>query len=186
MNSSPKLVFCLQSCTRLRDVTRVRSIWFSLLEGQRRIHPISPWLDFCSPIASSLSPSTADVEHAVVTTHRIAEAWPQIRRPLPLKIQPRMGDMLFLLEMFLDRWLLVVYAEGLVYLLDTVSDPMVQPGRSTTGSRAKICAKLVATDPEGHAVWTSCAAQTSEDGQKLVILLNTKPGWVSFLRKFKC
>ncbi len=88
--------------------------------------------------------------------------------------------MLFLLEMFLDRWLLVIYAEGLVYLLDTVSDPMVQPGRLSTGDRAKICARLVDTDPKGQARWTSCAAQVTEDGQKLFVLLNMKPGWVSF------
>lgn len=86
-----------------------------------------------------------------------------------------MGDMLFMLEMFLDRWLLVIYAEGLVYLWDTMSDPMAPPGRLGTTSRARICAKLSDEDKDRQARWTSCAARVTDDGQKLVVLLNMKP-----------
>lgn len=176
MNSFLKLAFCSQSCTRLRDVARVKSIWFSFLDGQQQTYPVPPWLDFCSSPDKSLGSSTTEVEHAVVTTHQIAKAWPQTRCPFPIKVQPQMGKMLCLLEMFLDRWLLVVYTEGLAYLLDTVSDPMVQPGRLTTSERTKICAKLVDRNPKGQARWMFCAAQTSEDGQKLVVLLDVNPG----------
>lgn len=89
--------------------------------------------------------------------------------------------MLFMLEMFLDRWLLVVYAEGLVYLWDTMSDPMAPPGYLGTSLRHKICAELVDKDENKQARWTSCAAQMSDDGQKLIVLLNMRPPCVSFL-----
>jgi hypothetical protein len=83
--------------------------------------------------------------------------------------------MLLKLEMFLDRWLLVVYAEGLVYLWDTVTNSMALPGSLGTTSRTRICAKLVDENENRLARWTSCAAELSDDGQKLIVLLNMQP-----------
>ncbi|KAF9448928.1 hypothetical protein P691DRAFT_813357 [Macrolepiota fuliginosa MF-IS2] len=162
-----------QSCKQLRDITQDKFIWVSLLKNQRWNHPIPPWFDFYESLAAPANPSTVELEHAVVTTHRIARAWPCPRSP-PLKAHPRLGDMLFMLEMYLDRWLLVIYAEGLVYLWDTQANPMTPPGRLGTTSRARICAKLMDEDKDRQGRWTSCAAQVTEDGQKLVVLLNLK------------
>lgn len=152
-------------------ISQDRSVWDALLAKQRLKYPVPPWLNPAS--SSSVPLSSVDLERAVLATHRVAQAWPQAR-PVPFRVQPRQGDMLLWLEIFIDRWLLVVYAEGLAYLWDTVSDPMAPPGSLSTNSRIRICAKLV-DEHENRARWTSCAAQVSDGGEKLIVLLNMRP-----------
>ncbi|KAJ3564986.1 hypothetical protein NP233_g7932 [Leucocoprinus birnbaumii] len=161
-----------QASKRLQEISQDRSVWDSLLAKLRLRFPVPPW--FSSANTSSPSFSATDLEHAVLATYRVARAWPQ-PRPTPFKVQPRQGDMLLGLEMFLDRWLLVVYAEGSVYLWDTVSDQMAPPGASATNSRTKICGRLTDENENKLARWTSCAAQITDDGQKLIVLLNMRP-----------
>ncbi|KXN86742.1 hypothetical protein AN958_09733 [Leucoagaricus sp. SymC.cos] len=163
-----------QSCKRLQEIAQDKSIWGSLLANQRSNYPIPPWLDFSKSPASLRSISQVDLERAVVTIQRVARAWRR-KRPTPLRVQPRLGDMLLTLEMFLDRWLLVVYAEGLICLWDTASKSMLPLGTSGTTSRAKFCARLVDENEDRQTRWTSCAAQLSDDSQKLVILCNIDP-----------
>ncbi|EKM82030.1 hypothetical protein AGABI1DRAFT_126380 [Agaricus bisporus var. burnettii JB137-S8] len=149
-----------QSCRRLRDVAQDRTVWSSRLAQQRLLYPVPPWFTF-----SGTSP-VVDIENAVVSTHRVAQAWPRRRRE-PFKVKPTMGTMLIALEMFLDRWLLLVYGDGSLHLWDTAFESL------DSDSRYKVCAELIdKTADISQPVWVTCSAQVSDDGQKLIVLLN--------------
>lgn len=87
-----------------------------------------------------------------------------------------MGTMLIALEMFLDRWLLLVYGDGSLHLLDTAFESL------DSDSRYKVCAELIdKTEDISQPVWVTCSAQVSDDGQKLIVLLNGPSRYISLL-----
>jgi protein gp37 len=116
-----------------------------------------------------------------MSTHRVARAWSR-PRIAPLRVQVPVAATLLILEMFLDRWLLIVYADGLVQLWDTMSDSVPAHAYSNLSLRYKVCAELVdKADNVPQTTWASCAAEVSDDEQKLILLLNGTSQFVSFL-----
>jgi hypothetical protein len=95
----------------------------SLLEQQRQFSPVpydishseDPHLPNCP---------TSVLESIVRQGQRVADGWARPRNAIPQKIKQN-GNYLTLmgLEIFLDRWLLVIYSEGAAYLYDLKPTP---------------------------------------------------------------
>ncbi|KAF8993794.1 hypothetical protein BDQ17DRAFT_1367915 [Cyathus striatus] len=108
----PEILALRQTCSSFSQITRDPSLWMTLLRSQERDFPMPP----------DIPPTLSDImsiEPAVKNAYRVSRAWLLPRKQTPFKFQPRLGEHLLRVEMFLDRWLLAVYTEGFIRLQDT-------------------------------------------------------------------
>jgi hypothetical protein len=93
-----------------------------ILQEQERYLPLPPEVlsVYRSEDEHLRAYSTSVIESTVTSAQRTADAWPQHRSSIPTKIKREaVGATLMGLNVFLDRWLVVLYFEGAVYLYDT-------------------------------------------------------------------
>lgn len=95
-----------------------------------------------------------------------ASRWPRPRTTVPYKLE-REGpeSTLMALKMFLDRWLVAVYSEGVVYLYDTQPTPTINPHGEKNHQTAVLRSRL---DLES-GIWTSYAVSLDSTANKLVL-----------------
>ncbi|KAF5359994.1 hypothetical protein D9758_007639 [Tetrapyrgos nigripes] len=129
-----------ETCTLLAEVTKEKIIWFDLLEQQRHVYPLPA--QYYEPLSGHLSPSVLDlsssnIEDLVTSNILIDDLWlvPRQNDPINLCLSPsglkrenegdegeplklKQGVLLLGVEMFLDRWVLGVYADGWLNLWD--------------------------------------------------------------------
>ncbi|KAJ7066813.1 hypothetical protein B0H15DRAFT_160641 [Mycena belliarum] len=103
-----------QTCRALSELTYDRSVWLHSLERLRRSGDVPLPPEACDPtVLVNLSVST--IESIVVSAARASESWLLPREVWPI-CAPRPAEALAGLIIFLDTWLLIVHANGLVYL----------------------------------------------------------------------
>lgn len=108
--------------------------------------------------------STCQLEALVRATQRTAGFWSLERPRKPFYLEEKTGNTLLGLQIFLDRWLLVVYSEGIIHLWDILGGS--DPGRgSKIGSEPK---KLPTLDL-GSKRWTSYTACLDSSKQKIFL-----------------
>ncbi|THU91944.1 hypothetical protein K435DRAFT_862942 [Dendrothele bispora CBS 962.96] len=134
-----------QTCKLFEELTRDRSIWLGILERQRIFPlPTQCYIPGSTHLSSSvLSLSSSSIESLVISNIFIDNSWlvPRQNDPVELSLTPgrqteiwrgengrvgrdggrplRQGMILMGVEMFLDRWVLGVYADGWLNLWDT-------------------------------------------------------------------
>lgn len=82
---------------------------------------------------------------------------------------PHPGEVILGLELFLDRWLISIYADGLVYLWDTDAD--------ITSLLDSLCAVLHRNTDH----WSSFAASIQDSGDSIILALASEPPLVSIV-----
>lgn len=138
-----------------------RSIWINLLRTQDKYLPL--------PTTLRLSQlSTPQVESVAITTQRIAKSWPAPRPEAPRKLQPKSGEVLLGIELYLDKWLLSVYSDGLVYLWDVANSSIVNPGVR--------CASL----DLGSRGWTSYVSSLDASNTSIFLAVTRSQGYVDY------
>ncbi|KDR67709.1 hypothetical protein GALMADRAFT_257992 [Galerina marginata CBS 339.88] len=159
-----------QTCRTLCKTSYDRVIWMSLLQEQLAYLPMPPELARIYHREDRLlqSYSTCTIESTVVKAQRTAAAWVMPRAVEPYKLKKEVGSNLMGLRMFLDRWLLALYSEGVVHLYDT--QPQGKSRRDIEGEIAPVLrASLIQEMPN---LWTSFAARMDPSGETLVLALS--------------
>ncbi|KAF9461478.1 hypothetical protein BDZ94DRAFT_1263433 [Collybia nuda] len=110
-------------------------------------------------MSSFIDLSTTDIERSVRSANSIANAWLLPRKTSAVKLHPKSAESSLLgLQVFLDKWLLSVYSEGLLYLWDLrVSQSAIR------------CASL----DLGSERWTSFAAALEHDLNVIMIAMTS-------------
>lgn len=150
-----------QTCIKLCEITHDHALWMDFLSVQQRRLPLPPHLR--RPPSSVDLPSTV-LESAVTSTYRVAQSWMLPRQTHPIKLVPKLGDSLLGLQVFLDRWLLSIYSDGLVHLWD-IGDK----GRHTNlgGEAGALCGTLYLQSNK----WTSFFASLDAQGTSVVLAM---------------
>lgn len=156
-----------QTCTALHKATYERSLWLRTLNVQAASLPLPLHIlrSFRDDVLLN-DYSTLAIESTARITQRIAEAWPR-RRQGPLRVLPNRtsGNTLLGLGLFVDRWLLVIYREGPMYLYD------LQPS-SGNGNESNCVPELRPRRIQGGFYqWTSYCAVVDHRGEELVVAL---------------
>lgn len=108
------------------------------------------------------------LEHIVVSAQVASDRWLIPRKELPRRPKPsRLGESIILFELFMDRFLACVYAEGVISLWDLGS--RLGKEYHTTW--------LGIVKPDEGLSWSSAAAVADEDGGILIVVTKTG-GWV--------
>ncbi|KAK0497380.1 hypothetical protein EDD18DRAFT_152111 [Armillaria luteobubalina] len=101
-----------QTCTLAHTAIQDKSVWTSLIDEQQRQIPfVASLREPHSPYILGLEASVLQSE--VLTARRIDRLWLGSRRKSPTKFQPSGNVHLIGLNVFLDKWLLAVYSEGM-------------------------------------------------------------------------
>ncbi|KAG5650550.1 hypothetical protein H0H81_011867 [Sphagnurus paluster] len=154
----PEVLAIRQTCTSLAQISRTRLIWLSLLKQQA--------LTWHEGSLTSSEITDAALESGVIEAYRTAQSWPRLRRRASTVI-PRAGDLLLSFEVFLERWLICAYSEGLVYLWD-LGRPRISNAVDVPPYPRR-CASL----DLGSRNWASMVASL-DASQKYVILAITR------------
>ncbi|KAF8159905.1 hypothetical protein B0H34DRAFT_705310 [Crassisporium funariophilum] len=128
----PDILAIRLTCRTLYQVSFEKLIWMSLMQEQQRYLPLPEdllvSLNSLDPHLQSYSSQALEsiLKHALL----VSNAWPRPRKSPPWKIQRQgMNIILAGMDMVLDRWLVVVYSEGAVYLYDTQVSNLGEPGK---------------------------------------------------------
>ncbi|KAF8074621.1 hypothetical protein FPV67DRAFT_1474212 [Lyophyllum atratum] len=141
----PQVLSLRQTCTLFAQITQTRLLWLAFLRQQQKPLPLpshlspSVGLGGHSPSDPSSELPDSILESGVVSAYRIARSWAQPRTHQPINLTPKPGDSLLSFEIFLDRWLLCAYSEGLVYLWDICAS---RPSSDLTPSLMRRSASL--------------------------------------------
>ncbi|KAG7444491.1 uncharacterized protein BT62DRAFT_1008147 [Guyanagaster necrorhizus] len=101
-----------QTCSPIHAAIQDKSVWISLLQEQQHQIPfVASLREPHSSYILGLDPSVLQSE--VLTARRIDRLWLGNRRRSPTKLQHSGNVQLIGLNVFLDRWLLAVYGEGM-------------------------------------------------------------------------
>lgn len=116
-----------QTCKDLDILTRDRSIWLSLYQAQSQTLPVPYPLDWISSPETSTEVTTSQVESLVVSLYCSNHRWNTSSGP-PRRLyfpptDPDLYDageigLLLLIEVFLGRWVVAIYQEGVALLWD--------------------------------------------------------------------
>jgi hypothetical protein len=103
----------LQTCKAFNAVTRDRSLWLQQREYQQKS------FGRARARLHASEQNTADIEHEVFEAQNMIRKWHLLRTHTTRKPRvARLGDVILLLRIYLERWLLCVYAEGTISLWD--------------------------------------------------------------------
>lgn len=120
-----------------------------------------------------------ELEQQVTLAYKTQEFWLLPRAPFlsngSQPLQPRNGQKLkdiLSIDILLDRWLLCVYAEGIIYLWDLVpSENDTDPSHTTP---RKLCATIDRTQAEMRGqLWRSCVTTADIDGKSILLVCMT-------------
>ncbi|KAJ7708966.1 hypothetical protein B0H17DRAFT_1031367 [Mycena rosella] len=111
----PEVFLLRQICREVSQLTRDKSLWLAFLEHLRNSGEIPLPSAASDPAVPDVDLSSATIESIVVSATRVSDSWllPREIRPIPTAVP---GEVIDGLSIFLDTWLLIVYANGLVYL----------------------------------------------------------------------
>ncbi|KII87227.1 hypothetical protein PLICRDRAFT_248449 [Plicaturopsis crispa FD-325 SS-3] len=150
-----------KACILFLDITRDRTIWLSLLHRQKSHIPFEPGVRdpdvLCTYTASQL-------EDIVAYGHSTQQKWQLPRQGAPSRLYPKAGNAILAMQVLCDRWLLIVYCEGLIYLWD-----LGRPGARVNVQR---CASL----DIGFTGWTSCAVSAEPDNCSAILAMTRAGG----------
>ncbi|KAF8966261.1 hypothetical protein BDZ97DRAFT_698875 [Flammula alnicola] len=169
-----------QTCRTLCKTTYERNIWMKKLEEQETYLPLLTELlrVYHHEDKHLHAYPVSAIESIVTKAQRTSDAWLRPRLGLPYKLRrENVGTALMGLKMFLDRWLMVFYFEGAVYLYDT--QPVHQSAQSSTfgldsafvggkGSHPVLRAALFLES----GLWISYAVSLDSTRQTLVLALS--------------
>ncbi|KIK05039.1 hypothetical protein K443DRAFT_675504 [Laccaria amethystina LaAM-08-1] len=159
-----------QTCTTWFKATNSRSLWISLFHRQQAYLPTPPGLGLEEPSHLQDVP-TQTLERSVRSSNRIAYLWPRLRTSELVKLsRVHLGVTMMGMQLFLERWLLVVYSEGAIYVFDTKSTE--SEGAASGGVlRARV-------DLQG-GLWSSYVASLDSSGEKIVVAIarSVPPYW---------
>lgn len=153
------------------QVTLEKLVWLSLFEQQRHYLPIPH--DLLHQEDTHFPNHTSSfIESTVRQAQLVANDWPCPRTTVPWKIERgRLGSTLMGLEIFLDRWLIVIYSEGVVYLYDIQPTSTInsQGGNNPQAADAILRSSLVLKS----GVWacSSYAISLDRKANKLVLAM---------------
>lgn len=175
-----------QTCKYLTRVSHDRSLWLSVLYHQKynnlplppRFHDLS-WL---SGIEVSY------LEQQVIAIHRTHYSWLLARDgPARQSLQPKVGQCLLSLNIFLDKWLLCVYAEGSISLWEILQHETngdkycdLESVETHQPSPVKLRMTFRRLDWRGERGWSSCIAAVEQGDRSLILACSKHEGWLSF------
>ncbi|KAL0572426.1 hypothetical protein V5O48_009544 [Marasmius crinis-equi] len=110
-----QIISLRQTCTRLAQITRNKGIWIDFLDLQGKTLPLRRDI-------SESTLSAKAVEDIVVMNSLIDDLWSLPRETELRKLEPKRGECLLGLEVFLDRWVLAVYADGYLNIWDLAQE----------------------------------------------------------------
>jgi hypothetical protein len=145
-----------------------------ILQEQERYLPLPPEVlsVYRSEDEHLRAYSTSVIESTVTSAQRTADAWPQPRSSIPTKINREgVGATLMGLNIFLDRWLVVLYFEGAVYLYDTHATGQSSNSSRTENTRHRPVVLRSSLFIE-TSLWTSYSLQLDCSGKFLFLALS--------------
>ena len=150
-------------CRKTLRLTQERSIWVRTLREQQLEYPVSP--EITTSISSGDSLQDTSSEHLfklALRIPRIDQLWSQ-RRHLPtIHLEKRANASIIQdIRIVLDRWLVLVYTEGVIQLYDLLA---LTRARDPPG----LVAELEDCD---HGPWVSFA--TAVDSEKQILIMST-------------
>lgn len=145
-----------------------RSVWLSVVRQNRHL-PLPSYLH--SPSLLVETPTTS-LESAIRSAHKVSKSWLLPRatniHPAAENLHPTPGQHLILLEIFSDRWLLCVYAEGSVSLWDLDSESTSIDGQHVPAKPGYKFDRIGRDIGEENG-WTSCVAALDVDEQAIML-----------------
>ncbi|TFK39490.1 hypothetical protein BDQ12DRAFT_712178 [Crucibulum laeve] len=150
-----------QTCSSLLAITKERSIWMALLNIQQQTLPMDP-----NSTINELEMSTKSLESSVRSAHRISQLWPTRRLENPYKLSSKMALNLLGMQVFLDRWLLVVYSEGIIRLRDMSLYPPSRLSLYPWGSEHNDAVLSL-----GSPRWTSYTATLNRSKSNIILAI---------------
>ena len=153
------------------QITHEKVLWLSLFDQQRQYLPIPDDLlhqeDFQLPNHTSSA-----TESMVREAQLVADRWPCSRIGIPWKLErgrERLQSTLIGIEIFLDRWLLAIYSECVVYLYDTQPTPTIDPH----GKKGHQAPAILRSSLESKSnVWNSYGIALDRTTNKLILALS--------------
>ncbi|KJA27954.1 hypothetical protein HYPSUDRAFT_34195 [Hypholoma sublateritium FD-334 SS-4] len=166
-----------QTCRGLSKITYERELWMKMLGEQSSYLPLPrDLLDAYRREDTHLPEhSDAEIESVVTEAEIMSELWTRWRPQSPYKLQREsVGNTLMGVKLFLDRWLLVVYFEGGVYLYDTQPpDPVTSSFSSASTSRlSRRVPILRAARFLDSGLWITHAVSIDLKGQTIFLALS--------------
>ncbi|KAJ3718740.1 hypothetical protein C8R42DRAFT_674455 [Lentinula raphanica] len=105
-----------QTCTHVAGISKDKLIWSNLIQQLRTRVPLPP------NVLTTLEEWSSDaLESLVISAELVDQLWLEPRDSPPVKLQNKRGELLFGVEIFLDRWILAVYLDGYINLWDAES-----------------------------------------------------------------
>ncbi|KAJ4470181.1 hypothetical protein J3R30DRAFT_1235011 [Lentinula aciculospora] len=102
-----------QTCTHLAAVSKDKLIWSTQIQKQRTRLPVPP------NFRKGLEDWSADaLEALAISNELVDDLWLVPRESPPVELHNKRGEILLGLEIFSDRWILAVYADGFMNLWD--------------------------------------------------------------------
>lgn len=126
----PCILSLRQTSTIFNRVTRERVPWLSKLREQQYDRHL-PFPAQVRKVSSIPNISTSDIEKTCVLADRVDRSWLLPRSQEQRKLPQSFGRTIINLEVYLERWLLVVYSNGMVALWD-MSSSGLEPRQTDT------------------------------------------------------
>lgn len=154
-----------------------RSLWLAVLHRQQHEQNL-PLPSFTYHPLALVKISTSELEAITASAYQVDRSWLSPRDSgidqAARSLRPKPAQYLLSLDLFLDRWLLCVYGEGVVSLWDLQPD-----GRNLQNAQSKIDQQnsvpgrlrltFVRRGWRGERGWASCVSALHEDRQSLVL-----------------
>ncbi|KZT21192.1 hypothetical protein NEOLEDRAFT_1139827 [Neolentinus lepideus HHB14362 ss-1] len=161
----PDVLSLRKTCRTLSDLTREKSLWFDIIRRQQRYLPLPPGARAHDSLADFTS---SHLESIVTKAYNVERTWRIPRQSILKKFAPHFGSFILALELFLDRWLLCVYSEGVIALWDLKKKPDIE--LESSGS-CKSCIKLL-----GNRPWTSSVSCLDADNDGIIVATTRTEG----------
>ncbi|KAJ7663899.1 hypothetical protein DFH06DRAFT_335805 [Mycena polygramma] len=155
-----------QTCHHLSQLTREKIVWLTFLERLWNLGDIPLPSSAASDSAIDLSSST--LESIVLSAIRASDSWLLPRKIKPI-LNPAHGQSILGLNIFLDTWLLIVYADGLIYLWDIREEAPRRGYCDTLDLRdpgIRWTSYNVSLAPGGECVFFAISSGTSKRGHE--------------------
>ena len=172
---NPTITF-QQTCTSFKHLSHDRSLWLAIIHHQKYDLDL-PLPQYTYNPSSLLDMPTSKLEEVVVSAHRVHRSWLLRRSPdihaTARNLSPKPGQYLHSLDIFLDRWLLCVYYEGIVSLWDIgTSDGVGKEEEWQSPSR--FCVLHQRLNLRGETAWSSCVTALDVGGQAIILACSNR------------
>lgn len=189
-------IICLRlTCRKLHSLTQDQLLWLRLLQGLADTEPLPPLAT--QILKSGAGPDGIHVEELCRFVHHTEKTWIETRsKPWSLTVRensdPRsttpqaLNDnsalTLMSLNVFKDRWLLIVYREALMELWDLYPELSSKANVSALNCPRYDAICRARTQHHNLAYGTSCAAVLTDDDNALLVGVTSEPNVTIVLR----